>query len=262
MAADLPIFDAHARVDGVPAVDLENLAYFGVEALVSCAHDGFAGERAEDLAAHFDALVRTVARVKAAGIKGHAAVGIPPSKIPWHGLEALFARLPEWLGLPEVVAVGAVGLFEGGEREEDVLRRQIDLARQVRLPLVVSVAPRDPERHLRRTLALLREAEVPEASVLVAGADAKGVSLVRGCGFRVTLGALSAVEAAELIAREGPDGLLLSSDLGGGRSDPLVPARATAALEAAGLSRAVIRRVAFENAAAFYDVAPGAPSAV
>ncbi len=254
MATEVPVFDAHARVDALGTDDLETLAFFGTAGLVTSAHDGFPGPRAEDLEAHLDAIEATVPRLRAAGITGYVALGVHPARIPWLGLDAVLARLPERLGRPEAVAVGEVGLFEGGEREEGVFGRQIDLARDLRLPLVVTLPVRHRARVLKRTLALLRDREVPPEGALLVRADAASVATIRGVGYRVALGGMEAEAIAELVARHGPEGLLLASEVGDGPSDPVALARTVDRLEAAGLSRAVVRRVARENAEGFYGV--------
>lgn len=254
MAGEPAIFDAHARVDALADPDLETLAYFGTAALVTSAHDGFPGARAEDLEAHLDAVEAAVPRLRAAGIAGYLALGVHPARIPWLGLDAVLAHLPERLGRPEVVAVGEVGLAEGGEREEGVLERQVDLARDLRLPLVVTLPATDRAKVLKRTLGILRDREVPPEGALLVRVDAGSVATVRGVGYRVALGGLEAEEVAELVARHGPEGLLLASEMGDGPSDPVGLARTVDRLVAAGLSRAVVRRVARENAEAFYGV--------
>lgn len=255
MPAEARYIDAHARVDALPVAELENLAFFGTEALVSAAHDGWTGTRTEDLEAHLEALVtQTPARLRAAGITPYLALGVHPAKIPWLGLEALLARLPALLGRPEVVAVGEVGLNAGGEREEEIFRRQIALAVELRLPLVVCVPERDRDRILRRTLAILRESDVPGEAALLVRVDARSIATIRALDYRAALGAMSAAEAAAVVTRHGPEGLLLASEMGEGTSDPILPSRILAELEAAGLSRAVIRRVARDNAVSFYGL--------
>ncbi len=234
-------------------MELDNLAFFGVQALVSPVHDGFPGTNAGNIEAYWNYLVdEVVPRVRGAGISGYIAVGIPPRKIPWQGLERLLTRMPNWLGLPEVVAVGGVGLHDGTEWEEDVLLRQAVLARDLRVPLIVTMPSRGGGPLLRRKLALMRKCEMPEGMVLFTGVTCPDASAVRSCGYRVAMGAMSARDASLMVARFGPEGLLLSSDLGHERPDPIVPARMVAAMEAEGLSRGVIRRVVFENAASFF----------
>lgn len=249
------VFDAHTRVEDTSLTDLVNLRHFGVKALVTAAHDGYRGTKADDLLRHLDRLVHeTTAKVRQAGITPHVAVGIHPRRIPWLGVDAILARLPDYFDRPEVVAIGEIGLHEGGEREETVFRHQIELARGLRIPMLVHVPAREHARMLKRTLTVLREESVPGHSALLLRLPAGSVSAVRELDYRVALGSLCAEDCAGVVGRLGPEGLLLASDLGDGPADPLVPARALAEMEKASLSKAVLRRVAFGNAVSFFGV--------
>jgi predicted metal-dependent TIM-barrel fold hydrolase len=160
------------------------------------------------------------------------------------------------------VALGAVGLGAGGELEERVLARQLELARELRLPVVVDTPWRSRERVTKRTLALLRAAELEPARVLVAGADARTVRAIRACGYLAGLplsatsrGPRDGVDAAvAVVSALGPEGLVLGSDAGVGGGDLLALPRAADRLAKEGLSDAVVRRVCGGNAVAFLGV--------
>ena len=140
--------------------------------------------------------------------------------------------------------------------------RQLELARELRVPVLVQAPSRDRVRMTRRTIALLREAEIDPARVLVAPADARTVRMIRACGFHAGLW-LSASgadpgramdEALRTVAALGPEGIVLGSDAGQGGGDLLAVARAADRLARAGLSDAVIRRVCGGNAVAWLGV--------
>src|SRR5690349_15691853 len=120
--------------------------------------------------------------MRRAGLAAWGAVGVHPRRIPLRGLEALLADLPAALGRAGTAALGAVGLEQGGELEERVLARQLELARELRLPALVATPWRAKERVTRRVLAVLRESALEPARVLVAGADARTVRAIRACG--------------------------------------------------------------------------------
>src|SRR5262249_6772163 len=129
--------DLHLHAEGLSDADLATLAFFGLSAALTCAHDAGA-TRSEELRRHWDELVsRQAQRLKAAGIRPLVALGVHPARIPWHGLEALLHELPRYFDDPRVVALGELGLQEGGEREEDVLTRQLALSLALRRPVVV-----------------------------------------------------------------------------------------------------------------------------
>jgi hypothetical protein len=259
-------FDALLRAGALGARDVADLRFFGVTGALVPADDAIVPATAAGVRRGWESVVGAVRGLRRAGLGAFAALGVPPRRIPLRGLEALLAELPGALGRPEVVALGAVGLAEGGDLEERVLARQLELARELRLPVVVETPWRAKERITRRVLALLREAEVEAGRALVAGADERTVRAIRACGHLAGLplsatgrGGEGGLEAAVALVRAlGPEGLVLASDAGLGGGDLLALPRAADRLEKAGLSEGVVRRVCGANAVAFLGVDPGA----
>jgi uncharacterized protein len=254
----MKFFDGQLHPLALREGDLSDLRFFGVVGALAPAGDAVTPATREALRRAWDGLAPgATRRLARAGLSGYAAVGIHPRCIPWRGLEALLAELPDWLGRPDVVAIGSVGLEEGGPREESVFARQLELAHELRRPLVVHTPWREKPRITRRALALMREHDVDPARVLVTRADARTVRMIRACGYAAGL-SLSATggrdgpidEAVRLVASLGPEGLVLCSDAGDGAGDLLALPRTAARMAKAGLSPAVIRRVCGANALA------------
>jgi len=261
------LFDAHLRAGGLSTRDVADLRFFGVEGALCPATDAVAPPTAARLGRSLEDLSgAAVSRLRRAGLAAFAALGIPPRCIPGRGLEALLAELPELLSRPAVVAIGPVGLEEGSEREEMVFVRQLEMARELRLPLLVHTPARDKVRLTRRVLALLREAEVDPRRVLVDHADARTVRIIRSVGYGAVLslsagrpgGAGAVEEAARLVRALGPEGLVLASDAGEGLGDLLALPRAADRMAKLRLSEAVIRRVCGRNALEALGLEPAA----
>lgn len=257
------MFDALLHGRALPARALADLRFFGVEGALVPADDAAAPATAAGLRRAWDGVAVSVRRLRRGGLAAWAAVGIPPGAIPLRGLEAVLAELPEALGRPEVAALGPVGLAEGGEREERVLARQLELARELRRPVLALAPWRGRERITRRLLGVLRESELEPRRVLVAGADARTVKLIRACDHLAGLplspggGPASGIDAAvRLVASLGPEGLALCSEAGLGGGDLLALPRAADRMAKAGLGPAVIRRVCGANALRFLGVDP------
>lgn len=254
-------FDGQLHGRSLGRRDLSDLAFFGVGgALVPCGGHALAATAAE-LRRDWDGVASAVRRLRRGGLRAFAALGVPPDRVPARGLEALLADLPGLLGRGEVAAIGPIGLAEGGPFEERALALQLDLARELRLPVLVRAPARGRVSGTRRLLVLLREAELDARRVLVAPADARTVRLVRACGFAAGLwlsGGRGALDAAvEAVAALGPEGIVLGSDAGEGGGDLLAVPRAADRLGRAGLSDAVVRRVCGGNAVAWLGVEAG-----
>jgi predicted metal-dependent TIM-barrel fold hydrolase len=253
------LFDAHLHAASLEGRDLADLRFFGIAGALAPADDSVVPASAEAIRRAWERLAGPVVRrLRRAGLAGYAALGIHPRRIPWRGLEALLAELPELLGRPGVVAIGEIGLEEGGAREEQVFGRQLELARQLRLPVLVHTPWKEKTRTTRRALSLLRETELPPERVLVDHADGRTVRMIRACGYRagisLSTGRRAMEEAVRLVARLGPEGLVLDSDAGEGGGDLLALARAADRLARAGLSEAVVRRVCGGNALAWLGI--------
>lgn len=250
----MALFDADLHPLGLRGDDLDDLRFFGVAGALAPAGDSAVPATRDAVHRSWEALVPGgVRRLVRAGIAGFAAIGIHPRCIPRRGLEALLAELPELLGRPRVVAVGSIGLEEGGALEESVFSRQLELASELRLPVIVHTPWQRKEQVTRKILAMLREHALDPERVLVARADTRTVRTIRACGFACALslslgGAEPIDEAVRLVRSLGPEGLVLGSGAGDGPGDLLALPRAAARMTKAGLSAAVIRRVCGGNA--------------
>lgn len=254
-----PIFDAQIHLGGLSDQDLRDLAFFGVEAALAIAGDDAPAGDGRELFEHFEELVTAgPPRLRQAGIAPFLALGVHPRRIPTSGFQELLARLPELFDKGRVVAIGAIGLQEGGAREERAFLAQLELAAGIELPVIVHTPERDKPRVVRRTLSLLMEAEAPPERVLVGGVDETTLRLVRSCGYTAGLmvhpSRIPAEDAARIVRQHGAAGLVLASDAGAGPGDILAVPRTLHLLEVAGISPKIIRRVARDNAIAFFGI--------
>jgi predicted metal-dependent TIM-barrel fold hydrolase len=247
-------FDALLHAAALRAADAEALRFFGVAGALVVSGDAFHPASAAALQAHWLATIAAARALGRRGLPAWAALGVDPRRLPRRGLAERLASLPELLGRPEVAALGPAGLELGGPQEEEVLMAQARLAAELRLPLLVRTGVRARSRQLGRVLELVAEAEVAPERVLVLGADARTLPVIRGRGHRALLalsGPRGVEEAARLVARHGAEGIVLGSDAGDGGGDLLAVPRAADRLQRAGLSVAVIRRVCLLNALAW-----------
>jgi predicted metal-dependent TIM-barrel fold hydrolase len=253
---DPPAFvDLHLHAEGISSPDLATLAFFGLKAAVTCASDAGAGS-AEELRRHWDDLVSIQAqRLKMAGIRPLVALGVHPARIPWHGVDDLLHRLARYFDDPKVVALGELGLHEGGEREEELLVRQLELAASLRRPVIVHTPAREKLARTRRLLAILKEARFDPGGALIDHVSEETFPLVRGfgCWAGLTLqpGGMEVEAASSLLYKNGAERIVLTSDIGEGPTDLLALPKAAEALREAGLSPDLCRRALLEGPFAF-----------
>lgn len=256
-------FDARLLARTLRAADLDDLRFFGVGGALVPMDDAATLAVADAVRGAWEAIApAALRRLRRAGLVSRAALGIHPRCIPWRGLEALLQELPDFLGRPGVAAIGEIGLVEGTAREERLLERQLELAASLRLPVSIAVPWRGREAMTRRLLAKIRESEADPARVLLQGADARTVKMIRACGHCAGLvlaaGEPAIEEAVRIVRALGPEGLVLSSGAGEAGSDLLALPRAAGRLAKAGLSDAVVRRVCGGNAIRWLGLDPRA----
>jgi uncharacterized protein len=257
-AGPQPFVDLHLHADGISDADLTTLVYFGLHAAVTCASDAGVTSAA-DVRRQWDGLAaRQVRRLRDAGIRPFVALAIHPARIPFHGVDDLLHRLPRYFDDPRVVALGELGLHAGGEREEELLVRQLELAALLRKPAIVHTPAEGKLAATRRLLTLLKDSAVEPSRVLVDHVTDETFHLVRSrghvAGLTLQPGLLEPAQAARLVARNGADGVVFTSDIGEGASDLLALPRAAEALRKAGLSAALVRRALFEGPLGFLGV--------
>jgi uncharacterized protein len=254
-------FDAHLHAGSLRPRDAADLRFFGVEGALCPLPEEGTPVTAPLLRRDWSDLAgRGVRSLRRAGLGAFAALAIPPARIPSRGLEALLAELPDFLSQRGVAAIGPIALGTGTPREEEVLRRQLEMAVLLRRPVLVSTPPREPLRGTRRVIAILRESGVDAGRVLVDVADARSVRLLRAVGYGAVLSLAAGPPAVEVAARIvgelGPEGIALASHAGDGLGDLLAIPRAADRMSRLGLSDAVIRRVCGRNALAALGIGP------
>ncbi|MAQ17312.1 MAG: hydrolase TatD [Sandaracinus sp.] len=153
------LFDTHChlddrRLEGRLDEVLQNAADAGVERMttIGCVRDVEGLDRAPALARRHAHLSATV------GVHPHDAAALD---------DALFAALETKAAAPEVVAIGEMGLdyfYDNSPREtqQEVFRRQIDLAKRVGKPIVVHTRDAAAE-----TLAILRAEDARDVGGII-----------------------------------------------------------------------------------------------
>lgn len=251
------LFDVHLHAEGLSDQDLESLRFFGVERAIVPAHATFAEPSARRLFDQFEELLqKQLGRLQKAGIRAHVALGIHPRAIPRRGVPEILSALPSYFRGGKVLALGPIGLYEDTEVEREAMSEQLALARRLKLRVLITTPAKNREAITRRTLQLLLASGIAPSRVLIDGAIGTTLAPIRACGFHASLmlhpDSLSADQAVSLIRRHGVERLCLSSHAGDGASDIVSMARAHSLMVRARLSDALIRRVTFKTAEAFF----------
>ncbi|GAA3846599.1 TatD family hydrolase [Sphaerisporangium flaviroseum] len=253
------IFDPHIHMTSRTTDDYERMYAAGVRAVVEPAFWlGQPRTSPSTFADYFDGLLGWEPyRAAQFGIVHHCTIALNPKEANDPRLTPVLDLLPRYLAKDRVVAVGEVGYDDITPAEDEALARQLALAAEHDLPVLVHTPHRDKAAGTRRTLDVVRESGLPPERVLVDHLNEMTVGMVEesGCwmGFSVYPDTKMDEDRMVAILKEyGPARTLVNSAADWGRSDPLKTRAVGDAMLAAGFSEAEVETVLWDNPVAFY----------
>jgi len=270
------IFDPHIHMTSRTTHDYEAMHAAGVRALVEPAFWlGQPRTSVESFVDYFDGLLGWERfRASQFGIAHHATIALNPKEANDPRCVGVLDLLPRYLAKDGVVAVGEVGFDSMTPEEEKAFTRQLELAGEHELPVLVHTPHRDKAAGTRRTLELTRASGLAPERVLVDHLNEVTVDMVddAGCWLGFSIYPDTKMDPHRMVAileRRGLDRVLVNSAADWGRSDPLTTLRTGEAMLAAGFSEDDVDRVLWRNPVEFYgqsgrlllDVATGDASA-
>jgi predicted metal-dependent TIM-barrel fold hydrolase len=193
------------------------------------------------------------------GVRHFCTIGLNPKEANNPKLaDDVLALLPRFLEKDGVVAIGEVGFDDQTEAEADVFRRQLDLAREFNLPVLVHTPHRDKKQGTIRSIELIQEAKFPEELVLIDHNNEETLPLVlnTGCWAGHSIYPNTKMDEqrmAALVKKYGTSRMIVNSAADWGISDPLKVPKTTDAMRSIGISEEAIHQVVWDNPAAFFS---------
>ena len=147
------IVDSHTHAVMVPYSGFRDMADGGVEAAISCAVV-IEAQYAESYFDHFRVNTGFYRKVAASlGLNLLTAVGVHPLGIP-RDWTRVVDKLPEFLAEEGTVAVGEVGMNQASALEQDVLRAQLEVARDAGYPVIIHTPKENRETVVGKVLEI------------------------------------------------------------------------------------------------------------
>ncbi|MCI0341760.1 MAG: TatD family hydrolase [Planctomycetales bacterium] len=254
-------FDPHIHMYARVTDDYERMALAGIRATIEPAF--WLGQPRKHPGSFLDYFAHLtgyeVSRAGNFGIELFASLAMNPREANDRKLaEDVIAGMPPFLAHPRTVAVGEVGFDSITDAEEEALRRQLELARQHGLPVIVHTPHRNKLDGVKRILAVLREMRYDMERVNVDHNTEETVGIVREAGawaghtvYPVTK--LSPERAVNILERWGTERMLVNSSADWGVSDPLSVPKVAIEMRRRGFSEDEIRRTVWENPIEFFS---------
>jgi predicted metal-dependent TIM-barrel fold hydrolase len=252
--------DPHAHMISRTTDDYEAMARAGVVAVIEPAF--WIGQARTNAGSYADYLSHILGferfRAGQFGVRHYCCIGLNSKEANNEPLaEAVMALLPSFATKEGVVAIGEIGYDEQTDREDKYFRLQLDLARELDLPVMIHTPHRDKKRGTSRSMDVIVEHGLDPSRVVIDHNNEETVREVKDRGFWAAFSIyphskMTAERMAEIVRHFGPERLIVDSACDWGVSDPLSVPKTAALLAERGIPVEAIKYVTYANALEAY----------
>ena len=192
------------------------------------------------------------------GIRHYCTIGLNSKEANNEALaEEVLDLLPQYVGKEGVVAVGEIGFDDQTALEEKYYRAQLELAKEVDLPVMIHTPHRDKKKGTSRSMDVAIEHGLAPGLVIVDHNNEETVGEVLERGFWAAFTIyphtkMSDERMCEIVKQYGPERIIVDSAADWGVSDPLAVPKTIRLMEERGVDADAIRAVTYGNALAAY----------
>jgi uncharacterized protein len=261
-SAGTMFIDPHAHMVARTTDDYEAMARAGVVAVIEPAF--WLGQPRTSLGTYVDYLSTIIGfekfRAGQFGIRHYCCVGLNPKEANNEALaEAVFEVLFNFAVKESVVAIGELGYDEQTEAEDKYLRKQIELAKELELPIMIHTPHRDKKRGTLRTMDVLEEHGFDPHRCIIDHNTEETVREVLDRGYFAAFSIYPQTKMGnermtEIVRQYGPNRIIVDSACDWGVSDPLAVPKTAALMAERSIAADAIRKVTYENALAAYGL--------
>jgi uncharacterized protein len=256
----MKIIDPHIHMTSRTTDDYEAMAAAGIVAIVEPAF--WLGQPRTTVGSFVDYFNSLLGwerfRASQFGIRHFCTIGLNPKEANNPRLaDEIIELIPRYLNKDGVVAVGEIGFDDQTDAEERYFARQIELAREHNLPVLVHTPHRDKKQGTIRSIALVRSLNFPEQRVLIDHNNEETLPLVldSGCWAGHTIYPNTKMDEhrmAALVKRYGTSRIIVNSAADWGISDPLKVPKTIDVMRSQGIDDQKIRTIVWDNPLAFF----------
>jgi predicted metal-dependent TIM-barrel fold hydrolase len=252
--------DPHVHMTSRTTDDYEAMAKAGIVAIIEPAF--WLGQPRTAVGTFNDYFASLVGweRFRAAqfGIAHHCAIGLNSKEANQEELaEQVLEILPRFLAKEGVVALGEIGYDDMTAAEEKYFRAQLELAKQVRLPVMIHTPHRNKKQGTTRSMDVIEEHGIAPGMVVIDHNNEETVDEVLDRGYWAAFTIypktkMGRERMVEIVRRGGAERIIVDSAADWGQSNPLsVPQTASLMLER-GIPQATVEAVTYGNALLAY----------
>lgn len=192
------------------------------------------------------------------GINHYCAISINPREANNKKLaDELFGILKNYLIRDSVVAVGEIGFDMITKQEEEIFKKQLILAEDLKMPVIIHTPHINKTEGTKKTFEIIQECQATESRIIVDHNTEETIdlSLAHNVMSGITVypyTKLSPIRAVNILKKHGTDRILINSSADWGRSDVLSVPKTALQMEKDGFSQQEIEKVLFQNPNNFF----------
>ncbi|MCM8526767.1 MAG: TatD family hydrolase, partial [Lentisphaeraceae bacterium] len=251
----MKFFDPHIHMTSRTTDDYVNMYNAGVRALIEPAFWlGQPRTHVESFDDYFQSLVGWEKfRASQFGIRHFCAICINAKEANNEKMaDEVLALVPKYLEKDNVVAVGEIGYDDMTDLEHKYFKKQLEIAKEMELPVIVHTPHRDKKNGVIASLKLVKEVGIPEDMVIIDHNTEETLPIVleTDCWAGHTIYPRSKMDAdrmAELVKQYGSDKIIVNSSADWGVSNPLAVPFTAELMKKEGISEEEISKILWHN---------------
>ena len=197
-------------------------------------------------------------RAKKMGISHFCAISVNPKEANNVQLsnESL-AVIQNYLIRETVVAVGEIGFDKITKQEENVFKKQLEIAEKFNMLVIIHTPHMKKLEGLKKSLEIIKDCNATEKRIILDHNTEETIEFALDSDAMVGITVypytkLSPVRAVNLVKKYGLDRILINSSADWGRSDPLSVPKTALQMESEGFTKNEIEKVLFHNPNNFF----------
>ena len=253
--------DPHAHMISRTTEDYQAMAASGVVAVIEPAF--WLGQPRTSVGSYIDYLSAILGferfRAGQFGMRHYCTIGLNSKEANNEELaEAVMEILPRFALKEGVVAIGEIGYDEQTELEDRYFRQQLELAKELELPVMIHTPHRDKKRGTSRSMAVCLEHGLDPSMVVVDHNNEETVKEVLDKGFWAAFSIYPSTKMGnermvDILAQYGPSRIIVDSACDWGISEPLGVAKTASLALKRGIPEEDVRLVCYQNALDAYS---------
>lgn len=198
-------------------------------------------------------------RAKQFGIVHYCTIGLNSKEANNEALaEEVMELLPLYATKEGVVAIGEIGYDDQTAAEDKYYRLQLELAKEVELPVLIHTPHRDKKKGTTRSMDVSEEHGLPPHMVIVDHNNEETVKEVLDRGYWAAFTIyphtkMGSDRMVEIVKKYGPERIIVDSAADWGISDPLAVPKTAALMRKHGIPEEHIRMTCYQNALTAYS---------